>query len=64
MYQRALKGYEKTLGSDHTSTFNTAIKLANLYQDQGKLTECEEMYERSLKGYEKALGPDDVKPFR
>jgi len=58
MYQRALKGYEKALGPDHTSTLYTVNSLGVLYRNQGKLKEAEEMYQRALKGYEKALGPD------
>jgi hypothetical protein len=51
MYERALKGYEKALGADHTSTLTTVNNLGLLYADQGKLAEAEEMYERALKGY-------------
>ncbi|KAJ5773565.1 hypothetical protein N7457_008461 [Penicillium paradoxum] len=58
MYQRALAGYEKALGLDHTSTLNTVNNLGLLYSDQGKLKEAEEMYQRALAGDEKALGPD------
>ena len=58
MYQRALEGYEKALGPDHTSTLNTINNLGLLYADQGKLDEAEKMYQRALQGYEKALGPD------
>jgi tetratricopeptide (TPR) repeat protein len=58
MYERALQGYEKALGPDHTSTLDTVNNLANLYSDQGKLDEAEKMYERALQGNEKALGPD------
>jgi tetratricopeptide (TPR) repeat protein len=36
MYQRALAGYEKALGPDHTSTLNKVNNLGNLYSDQGK----------------------------
>jgi tetratricopeptide (TPR) repeat protein len=31
--------------------------LGDLYRDQGKLDEAEQMYERALRGYEEALGP-------
>jgi tetratricopeptide (TPR) repeat protein len=48
MYQRALQGKEKTLGRNHTSTLNTVNNLGNLYADQGKLAEAEEMYQRML----------------
>ena len=58
MYQRALVGCEKALGTDHTSTLRTVNNLGNLYSNQGKLKEAEEMYQRALVGYEKALGPD------
>ncbi|KAJ9480820.1 hypothetical protein VN97_g12706 [Penicillium thymicola] len=58
MYQRALAGYEKALGPDHTSTLNTIHNLGVLYRDQGKLGQAEQMYQRALAGSEKALGPD------
>jgi tetratricopeptide (TPR) repeat protein len=61
MYQRALAGYEKALGPDHTSTLNTVNSLGSLYKDQGKLQEADEMYQRALAGYGKALGPDHNK---
>ncbi|KAN0070370.1 hypothetical protein V8E54_011239 [Elaphomyces granulatus] len=57
MYQRALQGYEKALGPDHTSTLDTVNNLGILYADQGKLDEAEKMYQRALQGKEKALGP-------
>ncbi|KAH7132768.1 acyl transferase/acyl hydrolase/lysophospholipase, partial [Dactylonectria macrodidyma] len=57
IYERALEGYEKTLGPHHTSTLNTVNNLGLLYLDQGKFKEAEEMYERALEGREKALGP-------
>ncbi|KAI9888213.1 MAG: hypothetical protein M1814_001086, partial [Vezdaea aestivalis] len=60
MYQRALKGKEKALGPDHTSTLNTVNNLGLLYSNQGKLAEAEAMYQRALKGKEKALGPDHI----
>ena len=58
MYQRALEGYEKALGPEHTSTLDTVNNLGALYADQGKLGEAEKMYQRALEGYEKALGPE------
>ena len=42
MYVRALAGYEKALGPDHTSTLNTVNNLGNLYSDQGKLDKAKE----------------------
>ncbi|OCK72888.1 FabD/lysophospholipase-like protein, partial [Lepidopterella palustris CBS 459.81] len=50
MYQRALQGYEKALGAEHTSTLNTVNNLGNLYADQGKLGKAEKMYQRALQG--------------
>jgi tetratricopeptide (TPR) repeat protein len=52
--------YEKALGAEHTSTLDTVGNLGNLYGDQGKLAEAEQMYERALQGYEKALGADNT----
>jgi tetratricopeptide (TPR) repeat protein len=61
MYQRALAGYEKALGPDHTSTLDTVKNLGLLYKHQGKLQEADEMYERALASYEKVLGPGHSK---
>ncbi len=36
MYQRALAGYDKSLGPDHTSTLDTVNNLSLLYSDQGQ----------------------------
>jgi tetratricopeptide (TPR) repeat protein len=60
MYQRALQGYEKALGPDHTSTLNTVNDLSLLYADLGRLEEAEKMYQRALQGYEKAMGHEAV----
>ena len=57
---RALQETEKVKGLEHTSTLNTLSKLGNLYTDQGKIAEAEEMYIRALVGHAKALGP---KPY-
>jgi hypothetical protein len=37
MDMRALGGYEKALGPDHTPTLDTVNNLGILYRDQGKL---------------------------
>ena len=50
MYERALAGYEKALGPDHTSTLRTVHNLGILYADQGKLGEAERMHQRALVG--------------
>jgi tetratricopeptide (TPR) repeat protein len=38
--------------------------LGNLYSDQGKLAEAEEMYTRALQGHENALGAESVATYR
>ena len=43
MYQRALRGREKTLGLDHTLTLDTVHNLGVLYGELGKLDEAKEM---------------------
>jgi tetratricopeptide (TPR) repeat protein len=56
MYQRALQGYEKAWGLEHTSTLDTVNNLGNLYLKLGRLDEAEKMYQRALQGKEKAWG--------
>ena len=58
MYQRALKGYEKAHGAEHTSTLDTINNLGVLYAVQGKLDEAEKLYQRALKEKEKTLGEE------
>ncbi|KAH6383964.1 hypothetical protein HBI60_252390 [Parastagonospora nodorum] len=58
MYQRALQGYEKAWGPEHTSTLNTVNNLGVLYKNLGRLDEAEKMYQRALQGKEKAWGPE------
>lgn len=58
MYRRALDGYEKAWGPDHTSTLDTVNNLGLLYVDQGKHAEAEKMYRRALEGYTSARGSD------
>jgi len=58
MYQRALQGYEKAWGPDHTSTLNTVNNLGTLYAGLGRLNEAEKMYQRALQGKERAWGLD------
>ncbi|KAF2848245.1 TPR-like protein [Plenodomus tracheiphilus IPT5] len=58
MYQRALQGYEKAWGPEHTSTLDTVNNLGILYKNLGQLDEAEKMYQRALQGKEKAWGPE------
>jgi tetratricopeptide (TPR) repeat protein len=55
MYQQALAGYEKVLGSGHTSTSEIVFLLVDLFSTQRELAEAEIIYQRALAGYEKAL---------
>ena len=60
MYQRALAGYEKASGPQHTSTLDTVNNLGLLYADLGRLEEAEQMYQRALAGYAKAIYLDNL----
>ncbi len=37
MFRRALKGYKKAWGPEHTSTLDTVNNLCNLYENQGTM---------------------------
>ncbi|KAF2732464.1 kinesin light chain 1 [Polyplosphaeria fusca] len=62
MYQRALQGYEKALGSDIVTSYlpalNAAYNLGLLYTGQGNTNEARRMYTRALSGYQIVFGPD------
>ena len=64
MYQRALKGSEKVLELEHTSTLHIVNNLRFLYSDQNKLKKIKKMYQRVLKRYEKALKIEYILTFR
>jgi tetratricopeptide (TPR) repeat protein len=49
IYQRALQGYEKAWGPEHTSTLDTVKNLGILYKNLGQLDEAEKMYQRELR---------------
>jgi tetratricopeptide (TPR) repeat protein len=55
MYVRALAGYEKALGPDHTSTLSTVNNLGGL---QGKYEQAEEMHRQALRLRETVLGKE------
>ena len=46
MCERALAGYEKALGPEHTFTFDIVNNLGNLYKIQGCLKDAMMMYDR------------------
>jgi len=58
MYNRALAGYEKAWGADHTSTLIIINNLGTLYKNQNRLTDADMMCNRALAGREKVLGPE------
>ncbi|KAA8903433.1 hypothetical protein FN846DRAFT_813895 [Sphaerosporella brunnea] len=57
-YQRALDGYEKTLGKDHPSTLDTVHNMACVFASKGEYGKVLEWYQRALDGREKTLGND------
>ncbi|KAF1829960.1 hypothetical protein BDW02DRAFT_124922 [Decorospora gaudefroyi] len=63
MYQRALDGYEKAWGPEHTSTLDTVNNLDTLYVDLGRLDEAETMLQRVLDGYAKVVSPDNLMTY-
>jgi tetratricopeptide (TPR) repeat protein len=64
MYKRALAGFEKAWGPEHTSTLNTVNNLGDLYRNQGRLEDAETMYKRALAGYEKTRGPEHTSTLK
>jgi hypothetical protein len=60
MYQRALQGYEKALGTELVKTYipalNTTENLATLYKHLGRVSEAEKAYSHVLRGLEKVFG--------
>lgn len=60
MFERALRGYEETLGPEHKSTLNIVGNLGLLYVKQGRLSDAESIYERVLQGMENGLGRGDT----
>ncbi|RKK74030.1 hypothetical protein BFJ71_g17327 [Fusarium oxysporum] len=56
MNRQALKGFEKILGPEHTSTLDNITDLGLALEGQGKHEEAEVIFWRVLKGYENILG--------
>jgi tetratricopeptide (TPR) repeat protein len=57
-YQRALDGFEKTLGKDHPSTLDTVHNMGLVFHKEGEYSKALEWYQRALDGREKTLGKD------
>ncbi|CAM5999531.1 unnamed protein product [Sphagnum balticum] len=66
MYQRALRGYEKALGTNNITTYIPALyttwNLGSLFERQADLANARIMYSKALVGYEQVVGPDHPKP--
>ena len=58
MFKRALQGYEKAWGPEHTSTLNTISNLGLLFEGQTDIAKARMMYSKALVGCEKVFGPD------
>ncbi len=56
--QIALEKAEIEFGKEDTTVAIILNSLANIYSDQGKYTEAEQLYKRALAIREKALGPE------
>ena len=61
LYQRAIVGYESSVGPDHLSTLGVVNNLGALELTEGNVVEAQAMYERALAGREKILGMEHVK---
>ena len=61
MYERALQGYEKALGTNfetYIPALNTIWGLASVLECQTEFVKARTMYSKALNGYENAVGPD------
>ncbi|KAI4219106.1 MAG: hypothetical protein L6R36_008560 [Xanthoria steineri] len=58
MNRRALDGYEKVLGKEHSDTLTSVSNLALVLRHQSKYDEAEQMNRRALDGGEKVLGKE------
>ena len=58
-YERALKGFEKTMGTNHPLTLSATMNIAIIYDNKLKDYEkAEELYQRALEGYEAQFWKD------
>lgn len=60
MYQKAVKGYEKTLDTGDMIYLGTISSLGSIYHKHGKVDDAERTYQRAVTGYEKALRSGDA----
>lgn len=58
LYNRAMSGREKSLGSHHMNTIHTLSNIGNLYYVQGRLVDAKDLHRRVLAERTEELGPD------
>ena len=58
MYERALRGRERTLGPHHKDTLDTLAGLAMALRLQGKPEEAKVLFARAYQGFKRTLGPN------
>lgn len=59
----ALQITEKNFGVDHLSTFVTVSYLGDVYMQQGRPYQAQQMYERAPQGYQKNLDPERASTY-
>ena len=59
-YIRALTGYEKTCGSEHSLTLNIVQLLGGIRVEQNRLAEALHFYDRVLTGHDKVYGREHL----
>jgi tetratricopeptide (TPR) repeat protein len=60
MYQQAIQGYEKALGTNiitYVPALNTMWCLGSLFEIQADIAKARTMYSKALLGYEQVFGP-------
>ena len=64
LLERALRGREKVLGSEHPDTLFSMKELAVLLLNLGDAVEARRLFERELRGWEKVMGPEHSNTLR
>ena len=64
LYQQALEGQERQLGSEHPATLGTMSCLATVYSRQGQHSRAEALYQQALEGQERQLGSEHPATLR
>jgi tetratricopeptide (TPR) repeat protein len=64
MLRRALNGYKKVLGPEHSSTLDAFNSLGLVYEKLEKEAEALDMFSQALDGYERVLGPNHLSTLK